>query len=76
LVGRKDRVTFGPNLPDWVDGGWHAPKDYTIPDRPVFLKADDYIKLWTGDWANLDVLSIARTPLVKEPAMSATISPP
>src|SRR5690606_3243665 len=51
LVGRKDRVTFGPNLPDWVAGGWHAPKDYAIPDRPVVLKTDDAIKLWSGDWA-------------------------
>lgn len=76
LVGRKDRVTFGPNLPEWVDGGWHAPKDYAIPDRPVFLKADDSIKLWTGDWANIDAITIARTPLIVEPAMSTTISPP
>lgn len=76
LVGRKDRVTFGPNLPDWVDGGWHAPKDYAMPDRPVFLKSDDYIKLWTGDWSNIDTLSIARTPLIVEPAMSSTVSPP
>ena len=76
LVGRKDRVTFGPNLPDWVDGGWHAPKDYAIPDRPVFLKTDDAIKLWTGDWTTIDATSIARTPLVVEPAMSTTISPP
>jgi hypothetical protein len=75
LVGRKDRVKFGPNLPDWVDGGWHAPADYPIPDKPVFLKADDYIKLWSGSWDKLDVVSIAKTPLIIEPAMSTTISP-
>ncbi len=76
LVGRKDRVKFGPHLPDWVDGGWHAPADYPMPNRPVFLKADDYIKLWSGSWENLAVSSIAKTPLVIESAMSTTISPP
>jgi len=76
LVGRKDRVTFGPDLPDWVEGGWHAPKDYPMADRPVFIKTDDAIKLWSGSWDNLAVSSIASLPLVREPAMSTTISPP
>lgn len=76
LVGRKDAVRFGVDMPDWIEGGWHPPKDYKMPDRPVFIKTDDYIKLWTGSWDRIAVASIAKTPLIIEPAMSTTISPP
>src|SRR6185312_9302111 len=55
LVGRKDRVRFGPNLPDWIEGGWHPPKDYPMPDRPVFMNTDDAITLWTGIWDKLSI---------------------
>lgn len=76
LIGRKDAVRFGVDLPDWIEGGWHAPKDYKMPDRPVFIKTDDYIKLWSGSWDQLAVSSVAKLPLIREPAMSTTISPP
>lgn len=72
LVGRKDCVEFGPNLPDWIEGGWHAPQNYPIPNRPVFIKTDDNIALWSGQWDKLDATSIAKTPLVKAPAMSTS----
>lgn len=71
LVGRKDCVKFGPNLPDWIADGWHAPKNYPIPDRPIFMKTDENIILWKGDWDKLDVTSIAERPLRKAPAMSS-----
>lgn len=70
LVGRKDRVRFGPDLPDWVEGGWHAPADYAMPGRPVFIKTDDGVALWQGSPENLAVTSIARLPYVPGPALS------
>ena len=75
LVGRKDRVRFGVDLPDWVDGGWHAPKDYAMTDRPVFIKTDDEIALWTGTPAHLDVTSIAALPYKPGPALAEKSSP-
>jgi len=72
LVGRKDCVKFGPNLPDWIEGGWHAPKNYAIPDRPVFMNTDENIALWKGSWDRLDAMSIAKKPLIKAPAMSSS----
>lgn len=73
LVGRKDCVKFGPNLPDWIEGGWHAPKNYAMPDRPVFIKTDDQIALWKGSWDQLEATSIAQTPLVVAPAISNSV---
>ena len=70
LVGRKDSVKFGPNLPDWIEGGWHAPKNYAIPDRPVFMNTDENIALWQGSWDQLDVMSIAKKTLLRAPALS------
>lgn len=64
LVGRKDQVRFGVDLPDWVEGGWHAPKNYPMPNRPVFIKTDDHIALWQGSWDQLAVTSIAALPLI------------
>ena len=71
LVGRKDCVRFGPDLPDWIEGGWHAPKNYAMPNRPIFMNTDDNIALWKGSWDKLDAMSIANKPLIKAPAMSS-----
>ena len=76
LVGRKDRVRFGVDLPDWIEGGWHPPKDYAMPGRPVFIKTDDQIALWTGSRDNLAVASIARHPYVPGPALSGQSGSP
>jgi|UniRef100_UPI00404AE5D8 hypothetical protein len=76
LIGRKDQVRFGPDLPDWIEGGWHAPADYRMPERPVFIKTDDKIALWSGTWDNLSVTSIAQHPLTVGPPMSGkSVSP-
>ena len=71
LVGRKDCVRFGPHLPDWIEGGWHAPQNYPMPNRPIFINTDDHIALWKGSWDKLDVMSIAKKPLRQAPAMSS-----
>jgi hypothetical protein len=76
LIGRKDCVRFGPDLPDWIEGGWHAPKNYTMAAKPVFIKTDDHIALWTGTTENLTVTSIARHPYVPGPAMSGASRAP
>lgn len=65
LVGRKDCVRFGPNLPDWIEGGWHPPKDYPMPDRPIFINTDAALALWKGTWEDLSITSIAQKPLVR-----------
>ena len=70
LIGRKDCVKFGPNLPDWIEGGWHAPKNYAMPNRPVFMNTDENIVLWEGSWEHLEAMSIAKKPLLKAPALS------
>ncbi len=66
LVGRKDRVRFGRNLPDWIEGGWHPGEEYIIPEQPVFIQTDDFIAPWEGDMKNVIVHSIARKPFVSD----------
>lgn len=43
LVGRKDRVRFGRDIPAWIGSGREMPGDYQIPDEPKFLRDGDAV---------------------------------
>ena len=43
LVGRKDRVRFGVDIPEWIGSGREMPAEYRMPGEPQFLRADDAI---------------------------------
>jgi hypothetical protein len=43
LVGRKDRVRFGRDIPGWINSGREMPPEYLMPDEPKFLRDGDSI---------------------------------
>ena len=64
LVGRKDEPVFGRDML-WIPSERALPAHFAFPDPPQFLKGDDAIHLVKGDWAELDVTSVAGLPLAK-----------
>ncbi len=56
LAGRKDCPTFGVDIPRWIPRAKHLEPDQLLPDRPNFLKTDNFIVLTSGR-KDLDVLN-------------------
>lgn len=62
LLGRKDRVRFGREKPDWVEGGERLPADYAFPAMPAFIKTDTVIAPWQGASRPLNAADAAGAP--------------
>ncbi len=64
LIGRKDEKVFGRDMA-WIPSERALPQRFKFPNPPQFLKDDNAIRLIDGDWAELDVTSIASVPLTR-----------
>lgn len=70
LVGRKDRVRFGRDIPAWIGSGREMPGDYQLPDEPKFLRDGDTV-YHIGGRPDVDALAVAPLnygPAVRHPA--------